>query len=406
MNIWQQIGSGIAGLGLMLGSLFGYHAPQSFGTSIYKPVPRYESSLALALDAVTTSSMTMVSGVDGNGQTLSGLMCFTLDSGVAGKVEDVCGTASGTAVSSLVRGIQTDGYTASTTLAHAHRVGADIKTTDSPYLAQYYGFLNGVNAFGAPLIYTSTSSLFISLAQQLASKAYVDSVASSGAANADEVTKGIVELATIIENTNGNATGSTGASLVPQNKYFNATSSATTTIPVTMSNGQLSPGFISTSSAYTWTGTTTLSNVARATFATATSTATSTDIFNLMPAGVMEIYASSSAPAGWLLADGTEYTTSSYPRLWTIIGYLYGGSTSTFKVPDLQGRFVAGPSSTLSTTIGATGGATSTVSGPYTLGSGTTFSTGGGGNQNNPTTGSSSLSIIPPYMILNYIIKY
>lgn len=84
---------------------------------------------------------------------------------------------------------------------------------------------------------------------------YINSVASSGAADATEGIEGVVKFATIAETAAGTATSSgAGFGIVPQNKYFSATSTATTTIPVTMSNGQLSPSFISTSSDYTLSG--------------------------------------------------------------------------------------------------------------------------------------------------------
>lgn len=45
-----------------------------------------------------------------------------------------------------------------------------------------------------------------------------------------------------------------------------------------------------------------------------------------------------SIPAGWLLCDGSSYTTSQYARLFQVIGYTYGGSGSTFKVPNFVGK--------------------------------------------------------------------
>ena len=126
------------------------------------------------------------------------------------------------------------------------------------------------------------------------------------------------------------------------------------------------------------------------------------------------MYASSTAPAGWLLADGTEYTTSTYPRLWTIVGYLYGGSTSTFRVLNIGGRTVVAPSSTspFSTTIGATGGATSTnisvrhqanLNGTGGGGSGAALTIGASGDF---ITSTGFNAVIDPFIILNYIIKY
>jgi hypothetical protein len=49
--------------------------------------------------------------------------------------------------------------------------------------------------------------------------------------------------------------------------------------------------------------------------------------------GMMVVYGGTVAPTGWLLCDGSTYTTSSYPGLFAIIGTTYGGSGGSFKVP-------------------------------------------------------------------------
>lgn len=266
MNILQTIGKGVAGVGLFLASLLGYHQPQNLGATVYKPVPRYESSLALPLPAAQTTTMTMVSGVDGNGQTLSGPMCFTIDSGVAGKVEDVCGIASGTIVSALQRGTDTSGYNASSTLAHDHRVGADVKTTDSPYLAQMYGLLNGSQTFPNVLSYdpTSPSTTIGSSIYNIPSVGYVNSVASSGAPNASLCTaqspsacfapgyKGLIGIVT----PGGLPTSTDGANIIyniiGKQYYKSAYAGATTSVVMTNSSGFVDPSVISTSSPYQW----------------------------------------------------------------------------------------------------------------------------------------------------------
>jgi len=55
----------------------------------------------------------------------------------------------------------------------------------------------------------------------------------------------------------------------------------------------------------------------------------------LIPVGVIQIYAGSSAPSGWLLCDGSAVSRSTYSALFTLIGVSYGsgnGST-TFNIP-------------------------------------------------------------------------
>jgi hypothetical protein len=64
----------------------------------------------------------------------------------------------------------------------------------------------------------------------------------------------------------------------------------------------------------------------------------------LVPAGAVQAFAMNSAPTGWLAADGTAVSRSTYAALFSAIGTTYGagdGST-TFALPDLRGYFVRG----------------------------------------------------------------
>lgn len=53
--------------------------------------------------------------------------------------------------------------------------------------------------------------------------------------------------------------------------------------------------------------------------------------------GMISPYGGTTAPAGWLLCNGVSYTTSTYSALFGVLGYNYGGSAGSFKVPDLTG---------------------------------------------------------------------
>jgi microcystin-dependent protein/uncharacterized protein YjbI with pentapeptide repeats len=67
------------------------------------------------------------------------------------------------------------------------------------------------------------------------------------------------------------------------------------------------------------------------------------DIF-LVPPGAVMPFAMNSAPAGWLAANGTAVSRTTYATLFSAIGTIYGagnGST-TFTLPDLRGYFVRG----------------------------------------------------------------
>ena len=165
-----------------------------------------------------------------------------------------------------------------------------------------------------------------------------------------------------------------------------------------------------------------------------------TNLTGLLPPGIVLPYGASASPTGYLLCNGAAVSRSTYSSLFAVVSSLYGNGdgSSTFNVPDLRGRFIAGwdvsatASSVLTsvtagmvinTTMANTGGVQAVTlavaqtpshnhlvgSNQYSIGddagnnlqSGTsvasvsTTSTGGGGAHSN----------IPPTMILNYIIK-
>jgi microcystin-dependent protein len=63
-----------------------------------------------------------------------------------------------------------------------------------------------------------------------------------------------------------------------------------------------------------------------------------------VPVGVVNPFAGSVAPAGWLLCAGQTVSRSTYSGLFSVVGTTYGagdGST-TFALPDLRGRTIAG----------------------------------------------------------------
>lgn len=67
-------------------------------------------------------------------------------------------------------------------------------------------------------------------------------------------------------------------------------------------------------------------------------------IAQVSPPGMLAPYAGSSAPSGWLLADGTAVSRTTYASLYAVIGTSYGagdGST-TFNLPNLKGKIPVG----------------------------------------------------------------
>jgi microcystin-dependent protein len=160
---------------------------------------------------------------------------------------------------------------------------------------------------------------------------------------------------------------------------------------------------------------------------------------NAIPAGTVVPYAGATAPGGWLFCYGQAVSRTTYKTLFVAIATSYGvgdGST-TFNLPDLRGRVVAGQDdmggssanrltgvtgSVDGDVLGGTGGAEThtltTAEMPAHVHGGTlqrsgsayivsvdagalattgdTDSTGGDGAHNN----------VQPTIILNYIIKY
>ena len=69
------------------------------------------------------------------------------------------------------------------------------------------------------------------------------------------------------------------------------------------------------------------------------------------PAGMVVAFAGTTAPAGWLLCDGAEISKTTYPELAAVIGTTYGaaGSSSNFKLPNLNGRMIVGAGTSTNT---------------------------------------------------------
>jgi microcystin-dependent protein len=64
----------------------------------------------------------------------------------------------------------------------------------------------------------------------------------------------------------------------------------------------------------------------------------------MAPVGAISMFAGAALPNGWLFCDGTLYssTDARYRPLWEVIGYRYGQSGTSFRVPNFQDRFPLG----------------------------------------------------------------
>jgi microcystin-dependent protein len=148
-----------------------------------------------------------------------------------------------------------------------------------------------------------------------------------------------------------------------------------------------------------------------------------------IPAGCIMPYAGATAPTGWLIADGSAVSRTTYADLFAVVGETYGagdGST-TFNVPDLRGKIPVGKSTeTEFNTLGKTGGEKTHQLTVEELAAHThsiqAYAPGGGGNPQGiqavstpyvsyvGSTGSIGSDTphnnLQPYITLNYIIKY
>lgn len=127
-----------------------------------------------------------------------------------------------------------------------------------------------------------------------------------------------------------------------------------------------------------------------------------------LPVGIILPFTGTTTPSGWLLCYGQAVNRSTYAELFAVLGTQYGsgnGST-TFNVPDLRGRVVAGRDN-----MGGTGASRITEvflgENPNSLGSAggyeaqATEQASYGGDDPVSVDGSN----LQPTMILNYIIK-
>ena len=64
----------------------------------------------------------------------------------------------------------------------------------------------------------------------------------------------------------------------------------------------------------------------------------------LIPAGLILPYAGASAPTDYFLCDGSAKSRTTYATLFGILGTTYGAGdgATTFNIPDLRGRVIAG----------------------------------------------------------------
>ena len=208
----------------------------------------YESSLASPI-GTTDTSMTLVKGTDFSGNTLSGYMCFTLDSG-SPSVEYVCGSVTSTAVTGITRGIDPiTGVTSVTSLKFSHRRGTSVKITDYPVLSIIGRILNGDDTLPSGIKFNSNGlitgmSTSTPTDQTTAVSLYqFQQATTTGGVNGSPTVKGVWQGATGQQSASSTIVGSTGANLALTTSISTSTAGTAYTIPVTGSTGTIAPGF-------------------------------------------------------------------------------------------------------------------------------------------------------------------
>lgn len=142
-----------------------------------------------------------------------------------------------------------------------------------------------------------------------------------------------------------------------------------------------------------------------------------------VPTGTVSAFAGSAAPTGYALCDGSAVNRTTQAALFAVIGTTYGigdGST-TFNLPDLRGRVVAGRDNMGGTSAdnltdaaadqlsGELGSETNSHNHTTTTTTVSVRAPGGGDPTRSPlatvSVDSNTIDIVQPTIILNYIIK-
>lgn len=62
----------------------------------------------------------------------------------------------------------------------------------------------------------------------------------------------------------------------------------------------------------------------------------------LLPIGVIMIFPYKCAPDGFIPCDGRSLNKQEFKNLYELIGDIFGADATTFRIPDLRGKFVRG----------------------------------------------------------------
>lgn len=279
MNFISNI---IVSIALSIASLFGYHSPQILVGTTAGIVQGTTFYLSGAGVTATQNTIPLTSFITPDGRNLvigmfqGGTIYGAIEAGTS-KLEDFTATgitqnANGSAtLTGVTRGNDFIApYAASTTLAKAHAGGSALILSNT---AGFYGnqfiFANSISSSTAGIVFSSTTppyydspgvqsnGTYISTTSELASIAYVNTVAASGCANATTGVKGCIQIATGLQAASSTGTGGTGALLViPSSLATDTPNSLTRTSRSLFSDltGYLKQGWIDLTQSFTFSG--------------------------------------------------------------------------------------------------------------------------------------------------------
>lgn len=410
---------------------------QSASFGAFRP-SNYVGKLLTRLDeggSETTFKTSPGTAADGSTLTtakVGDFIVFTINPGAANeeKVSVSAVSVSGTTATWTIinRGLSFTENAAVTANKTQHAIGETvIISNDDHYLSQQYVDVDttgqtiaGQKTFtlGALFSVAASSTDECDSSTEYCTKNYIDNSSNQGAATSTETNGGIAELATALEAASSTDFG-TSRPLVLQAKNatdtplsgcasgYESTAGAGCGI-IARLTGKISQTFLDLTESFDFTGTLKDDGVEG----------------GLVPVGSIQAYASSTPPTGWLTADGSAVSRTTYAQLFYVIGTVYGvgdGST-TFNLPNLSGRNIIMASSTAN--MAQSGGEsnhtmttaelvqhTHTIQ-AYTGGGGTPGVNSGGGvagntgtTDNGPGT-AKPFNVLDPYLTAWYIIKY
>jgi hypothetical protein len=253
-------------------SHYGYHitpnaASSNVGATIPIATSFYNDSLQSGITP-TQTTLTLVSGKDSEGKSLSGQYSFVIDQGTAVQEIVSCTTVAGVSASGCTRGVDlTTGTTSVASLEQTHNRGATVQITTAPVVNIMANIFRGIESIPSLVFYDSTvASSSIVNPNQITDKAYVDYVGTSGCTNADSATRGCVQLATALKAASSTATGSTGASDVLWSQYATDTPQNCSTagnggcVIMSLLNGKLNQSWLDLTQPFAWSGLQTFSS--------------------------------------------------------------------------------------------------------------------------------------------------